>query len=77
MTEVERLGVITGFIARADFVDQSHLGAPYVSKFIDTHRNPTSINRVSVLSPINNGTSHRLRWSLAGVGTSNPIEIRS
>jgi hypothetical protein len=52
MTEVERLGVITGFIARADFVDQSHLGAPYVSKFIDTRRNPTSINRVSVLSRV-------------------------
>jgi hypothetical protein len=47
MTETERLEVIAGFIAHHEFVDQFRLGAPHVSRRIDSHLNLTSFNRVS------------------------------
>jgi hypothetical protein len=47
MTEVGRLEVISGFIAHPEFVDEFRLGAPHVSKRIDSDRNPTSFNRIS------------------------------
>jgi hypothetical protein len=47
MTEIERLEVISGYIAHPEFVDQFRLGAPHVSRRIDSHRNLTSFNRIS------------------------------
>jgi hypothetical protein len=47
MTEIDRLEVIYGLIAHPEFVDQFRLGAPHVSRSIDSHGNLTSFNRVS------------------------------
>jgi hypothetical protein len=47
MTEIERLEVISGLIAHPEFVDLFRLGAPHVSRRIDSHRNLPSFNRVS------------------------------
>jgi hypothetical protein len=58
MTEIERLEVISGFIAQPEFVGEFRIGAPNVSKGIDSHNNPTSFNRFSVFSPTVNMTSY-------------------
>jgi hypothetical protein len=41
MTEIERLEVISGFIAHPEFVGEFRIGAFHVSKRVDSHRNPT------------------------------------
>jgi hypothetical protein len=47
MTEVERVEVISGFIAHPEFVGEFRIGASHVSKLIDSHRNLTLFNRLS------------------------------
>lgn len=77
MMELQRLKVISSIIVHLEFVDQTHLGTPHVSKYIDTRRNPTSNNPIPLLSIIANKTSYLVRWRHIDVGTSNTIETRS
>jgi hypothetical protein len=49
MTAIERLEVSCGYIAHPEFVGQFRFGAPYVSRRIDSHRNLTAFNRISVI----------------------------
>jgi hypothetical protein len=51
MAEIERLEVISSFTAHSKFVDQFRLGAPLVSRRIDSHRNLTHLTKFQILSP--------------------------
>lgn len=69
MTGAQRPGVISGFIAHHEFVDQFQPGAPHVSKCIDPRRNLTSFNRVSAI------IAHRHYDVKSGYRTSRWLRI--